>query len=55
MTDKVLYEARDGVAWITLNRPELRNAIDLEMRNALSHLGEVSVLRGMKGLAELPI
>ncbi len=35
MTDKVLYEARDGVAWITLNRPEVHNAIDLEMRDAL--------------------
>ncbi|HEU0073534.1 MAG TPA: enoyl-CoA hydratase/isomerase family protein [Dehalococcoidia bacterium] len=35
MPDKVLYEARDGVAWITLNRPDVHNAIDLEMRDAL--------------------
>jgi enoyl-CoA hydratase/carnithine racemase len=35
MTAKVLYETRDGVAWITLNRPEVHNAIDLEMRDAL--------------------
>jgi enoyl-CoA hydratase/carnithine racemase len=35
MTDKVLYEARDGVAWITLNRPGVHNAVDLEMRDAL--------------------
>ena len=35
MTSKVLYEARDGAAWITLNRPEVHNAIDLEMRDAL--------------------
>jgi enoyl-CoA hydratase/carnithine racemase len=35
VSDKVLYEARDSVAWITLNRPEVHNAIDLEMRDAL--------------------
>ena len=35
MNEKVLYEARDGVAWISLNRPEVQNAIDLEMRDAL--------------------
>jgi len=35
VTDKVLYESRDGVAWITLNRPEVHNAIDIEMRDAL--------------------
>jgi 2-ketocyclohexanecarboxyl-CoA hydrolase len=26
----VLYEARDGVAWITINRPEVRNAFRAE-------------------------
>jgi enoyl-CoA hydratase/carnithine racemase len=35
MTDKLLYEARDGIAWVTFNRPEVHNAIDLEMRDAL--------------------
>jgi enoyl-CoA hydratase/carnithine racemase len=35
MTEKLLYGTRDGVAWITLNRPEVYNAIDLEMRDAL--------------------
>ena len=31
MSDKtVLYELRDGVAYITLNRPEVSNAVDLD-------------------------
>jgi enoyl-CoA hydratase len=41
MTDKVLYEARDGVAWITLNRPEVHNAIDLETHASLWTLLDV--------------
>jgi len=24
--EDILYDARDGVAWITINRPEVRNA-----------------------------
>jgi enoyl-CoA hydratase/carnithine racemase len=35
MSDKVLYEVRGGVAWVTLNRPDVHNAIDLETRDAL--------------------
>lgn len=31
MSDNLLYEKRDGVAYITLNRPEKRNAITPEM------------------------
>jgi enoyl-CoA hydratase/carnithine racemase len=30
MTAKVLYEKRSEVAYITLNRPEVKNAIDIE-------------------------
>ena len=30
-TEKILAEARDGVGWITINNPERRNAISLEM------------------------
>jgi enoyl-CoA hydratase/carnithine racemase len=32
---KVLYEVRDKMAWITLNRPEVMNAINEEMRQAM--------------------
>jgi len=32
---KVLYEARDRIAYVTLNRPEAKNAIDPEMQDLL--------------------
>jgi enoyl-CoA hydratase/carnithine racemase len=35
MPKKVLYEKRDGVAYITLNRPEVKNAIDIESHELL--------------------
>jgi enoyl-CoA hydratase/carnithine racemase len=35
MSQKVLYEKRDAVAYITLNRPEVKNAIDVECHELL--------------------
>jgi len=35
VSDKVLYDKRGEVAYITLNRPEVKNAIDVEMHEAL--------------------
>ncbi len=35
MPDKVLYEKRGEVAYITLNRPEVKNAIDVECHELL--------------------
>ena len=35
MTDTILFRVDGGLAWITLNRPEARNAINDEMRQAL--------------------
>jgi enoyl-CoA hydratase/carnithine racemase len=32
----VIYEARDGVSWITLNRPAVLNALDIELAAALA-------------------
>ena len=34
-SESVLFAATDGLAWITLNRPETRNALNAEMREAL--------------------
>jgi enoyl-CoA hydratase/carnithine racemase len=39
--DVVLFEKRDGIAWLTLNRPQAYNAIDLEARDLLWTLLEV--------------
>ncbi|WP_068395977.1 enoyl-CoA hydratase/isomerase family protein [Kribbia dieselivorans] len=37
---KVIYEKRGPVAWITLNRPEVRNAIDIETHELLCRIWE---------------
>ncbi|MEM7405714.1 MAG: enoyl-CoA hydratase-related protein [Pseudomonadota bacterium] len=39
MSDSTLYEIRDGAAWITLNRPQNRNALSAVLVNELyAHL-----------------
>ena len=35
MSDEILYEKRDSIAWVTLNRPEFRNAQNVAMLRAL--------------------
>jgi len=41
-TEAVLYDVRDGVATITLNRPAQRNAIDEETRTGLArHIDQI--------------
>ena len=34
-SETILYEKRDGVAWVTLNRPERMNALNTELRGAM--------------------
>jgi 2-(1,2-epoxy-1,2-dihydrophenyl)acetyl-CoA isomerase len=42
------FSVRDAVAWVTLNRPELRNAVDVRMRNAL--LAAIEEIRDDPGI-----
>jgi enoyl-CoA hydratase/carnithine racemase len=35
MTNEVLYEVRDGIAWLILNRPEARNALNKAVRDGI--------------------
>ncbi|WP_330256106.1 enoyl-CoA hydratase-related protein [Nocardia sp. NBC_00565] len=35
MTNEVLYEVRDGVAWLTINRPDARNSLNKAVRDGL--------------------
>jgi enoyl-CoA hydratase/carnithine racemase len=34
MADEIIYDVRDGIAWLTINRPEARNALNKAARDA---------------------
>ena len=36
--ETLLFEKDDGIAWVTLNRPEVRNAINQQMQDELRGL-----------------
>ena len=40
MADEIVYEVRDGVAWLTINRPEERNALNEAARNGFREASE---------------
>jgi len=59
-TEQVLYEVRDGIGWITFNRPEARNAFTFAMYERLREIcvaaqpggaARVIVMRGAGGKA----
>jgi len=33
MADEIIYEVRDGIAWLTINRPDARNALNKAARD----------------------
>ncbi|MEF2553746.1 enoyl-CoA hydratase/isomerase family protein [Aurantimonas sp. A2-1-M11] len=45
-TDELLYEVRDGIGWITLNRPQARNALTFAMYDRLAEICRETELGG---------
>ncbi|MBC6717088.1 enoyl-CoA hydratase/isomerase family protein [Aurantimonas sp. DM33-3] len=45
-TDELLYEVRDGIGWITLNRPQARNALTFVMYDRLAEICRETKLGG---------
>jgi enoyl-CoA hydratase/carnithine racemase len=51
MTEVVLYERRDAVAWITINRPERRNAVNDAVVDAIAgRLAEAEASPGLRAV-----
>src|SRR5258708_27557643 len=48
--DTLLYEERDGVAWITLNRPDVHNAFNAAMQREVR-----DVWRSLRGNDEVRV
>jgi len=46
--ETILYEEKDGVAWVTLNRPEVHNAFNAKMQHELRDMW-----RGLRGSDEV--
>jgi enoyl-CoA hydratase/carnithine racemase len=42
MSEELLWEVRDGVGWITLNRPQARNAMTFAMYDRLTEICEAA-------------
>ncbi|MBV9285407.1 MAG: enoyl-CoA hydratase/isomerase family protein, partial [Acidimicrobiia bacterium] len=42
--ETILYEEKDGVAWVTLNRPDVHNAFNAKMQHELRDMW-----RGLRG------
>jgi len=52
-TEKIPARKQDGVGWLTINEAEFRNAVSLDMWNAITHVcadfAEVSSVSGADG------
>ena len=46
MSDELLYEARDGVGFVTFNRPQARNALTFAMYEGLAEICETAPAKG---------
>ena len=40
MSDEIIYDVRDGIAWLTINRPDARNALNKAARDAFGEAAE---------------
>ena len=48
--ETILYEEADGVAWVTLNRPDVHNAFNFQMQRELK-----DVWRGLRAERRRPL